>query len=699
MPRAQGLYDPANEHDSCGVAFVVDVYGRRSHDMVQKGLTALRNLAHRGASGCDPDTGDGSGILVQVPDAFLREVVDFPLPRAGKYAVGTAFLPTEVGARDVALRAVGRLVRQEGLRILGWRDLPVAGDVVGRAAAEVEPRMRQLFVAAADGSLSGMDLERRAFCVRKRAEHEAGVYFPSLSTRTLAYEGMLTTHQLAPYFPDLDDPRFTSAIVLVHSRFSTNTFPSWPLAHPYRYLAHNGEINTIRGNRNWMHAREALLASDLIPGDLSRLFPIATEGRSDSATFDEVLELLHLGGRSLPHAVLMMIPEAWENHEEMDPARRAFYRFHASLMEPWDGPASIAFTDGTVIGAVLDRNGLRPSRYWVTDDGLVVMASEVGVLDIPADRVVQKGRLQPGRMFLVDTSLGRIVDDTEIKAQLAAEHPYAAWLHSGLISLPDLPDREPVVYGHESVLRRQQVFGSTEEELRILLAPMARTGVEPIGSMGSDTPVAVLSERPRLLFDYFTQLFAQVTNPPLDAIREELVTSLDTSIGPEPNALAATPAHCRQLVLDFPVIDNDELAKIVHINADGDLPGYATVTVRGLYRVAGAGAELARRLEEICAEVDAAIDVGARFVVLSDRDSTADLAPIPSLLLTSAVHHHLIRAKTRTQVGLIVEAGDVREVHHVALLIGYGAAAVNPYLAMESVEDLAREGYYVKAEA
>ncbi|MBX6387431.1 MAG: glutamate synthase large subunit [Frankia sp.] len=707
MPTAQGLYDPTFEHDACGVGFVVDVHGRRSHELVDQGLTVLRNLDHRGASGSDPDTGDGAGILVQVPDAFLRDVAGFPLPAPGQYAVGIAFLPQVAGARDEAVRTISRLARQEGLRVLGWREVPVISHIVGHAAREVEPRMRQLFVtlpgtpvgpavgAQVDGDAAPfdqMELERRAFCLRKRIERETGVYFPSLSSRTLVYKGMLTTHQLSGYFPDLDDPRFASAIVLVHSRFSTNTFPSWPLAHPYRLIAHNGEINTIRGNRNWMRAREALLRSDLIPGDLSRLFPICSEGASDSASFDEVLELLHLGGRSLPHAVLMMIPEAWENNDEMDPARRDFYRFHATLMEAWDGPASIAFTDGTVIGAVLDRNGLRPSRYWVTDDGLVVMASEVGVLDIPPHRVIQKGRLQPGRMFLVDTAKGRIVSDDEIKAELAAAAPYGEWLHAGVIELDDLPPRERVVYSHESVTRRQQVFGYTQEELRVIIAPMARNGVEPIGSMGTDTPVAVLSERPRLLFDYFQQLFAQVTNPPLDAIREELVTSLDNYVGPEGNLLAASPASCRVVHIPYPVISNTDLAKIIGINDDGDKLGFAAVTVRGLYEVAGGGKALAARLDEICAGVSEAIADGARIIVLSDRDSDERLAPIPSLLLTSAVHHHLIREKTRTKVGLIVEAGDAREVHHIALLCGYGAAAVNPYLAFESVEDLIRHG-------
>lgn len=517
------------------------------------------------------------------------------------------------------------------------------------------------------------------------------MYFPSLSARTIVYKGMLTTGQLEPFFPDLSDRRFASAIALVHSRFSTNTFPSWPLAHPYRFVAHNGEINTVKGNRNWMKARESQLVSDLF-GDkgLERVFPVCTPDASDSASFDEVLELLHLGGRSLPHSVLMMIPEAWENHDSMDPARRAFYQFHSTMMEPWDGPACVTFTDGTQVGAVLDRNGLRPGRYWVTDEGLVVLGSEVGVLDIDPAKVVRKGRLQPGKMFLVDTAEHRIIEDDEIKAGLVADKPYAEWLEAGEIELSDLPEREHIVHTHASVTRRQQTFGYTEEELRIILAPMANTGGEPLGSMGTDSPIAALSARPRLLFDYFTQLFAQVTNPPLDAIREELVTSLRSSLGPQGNLLEPTAASCRSVTLPFPVIDNDELAKLIHINADGDMPGMKAATLSGLYRVSGGGDSLAARIEEICAEADAAIENGARLIVLSDRHSDAEHAPIPSLLLTAAVHHHLIRTKQRTQVGLLVEAGDVREVHHVALLIGFGAAAVNPYLAMESVEDLVR---------
>ncbi|MDT0444975.1 glutamate synthase large subunit [Streptomyces johnsoniae] len=696
-PVKQGMYDPRNEHDACGVGFVATLTGEASHELVDQALTVLRNLEHRGATGSDPDTGDGAGILLQIPDAFLRDSVPFVLPPAGSYAVGLAFLPTGPEAAAAAMGRVAAIAGEEGLAVLGWREVPVAPELLGTAARDTMPAFRQLFVADAAGEKSGLALDRAVFVLRKRAEREAGIYFPSLSARTLVYKGMLTTGQLEPFFPDLSDRRLTSAIALVHSRFSTNTFPSWPLAHPYRFVAHNGEINTVQGNRNWMRARESQLAGDVFgpPEKLARLFPICTPEASDSATFDEVLELLHLGGRPLPHAVLMMVPEAWENHGSMDQARRAFYQYHSTIMEPWDGPACVTFTDGTQVGAVLDRNGLRPGRYWVTDDGLVVLSSEVGVLDIDPARVVRKGRLQPGRMFLVDTAEHRIIEDDEIKAALAAEQPYAEWLEAGLIELADLPEREHIVHTHASVTRRQQTFGYTEEELRVLLTPMAQSGAEPIGSMGTDTPIAALSDRPRLIFDYFTQLFAQVTNPPLDAIREELVTSLLSSLGPQGNLLEPNAASCRSVTLPFPVIDNDELAKLIHINADGNLPGFGAVTLSGLYRVSGGGAALADRIAEICAEADAAIADGARLIVLSDRHSDAEHAPIPSLLLTSAVHHHLIRTKQRTQVGLLVEAGDVREVHHVALLIGYGAAAVNPYLAMESVEDLVARGTYL----
>ncbi|WP_166025282.1 glutamate synthase large subunit [Streptomyces chilikensis] len=691
-PAAQGLYDPRDEHDACGVGFVANLTGEASHTLVDQALTVLRNLEHRGATGSEPDSGDGAGILSQVPDAFLREVAGFELPEAGRYAVGIAFLPQD-GA-DEAVARIDAIAAEENLTVLGWREVPVAPGLLGATARSTMPAFRQVFVT--DGAAAGIELDRKAFLLRKRAERELGVYFPSLSARTIVYKGMLTTGQLEPFFPDLSDRRFASAIALVHSRFSTNTFPSWPLAHPYRFIAHNGEINTVKGNRNWMKARESQLVSELFGEEkLERIFPVCTPDASDSASFDEVLELLHLGGRSLPHSVLMMIPEAWENHPTMDPARRAFYQYHAAMMEPWDGPACVTFTDGTQVGAVLDRNGLRPGRYWITDDGLVVLGSEVGVLDIAPEKVVRKGRLQPGRMFLVDTAEGRVIEDDEIKHALATEHPYQEWLEAAEIELEDLPEREHIVHTHASVTRRQQTFGYTEEELRVIIAPMAKAGAEPIGSMGTDTPIAALSQRPRLLFDYFTQLFAQVTNPPLDAIREELVTSLRSPLGPQGNLLEPTAESCRSVVLPFPVIDNDELAKLIHINADGDMPGMKAATLSGLYRVSGGGAALAARLDEICAEADAAIAGGARLIVLSDRHSDAEQAPIPSLLLTAAVHHHLIRTKQRTQVGLLVEAGDVREVHHVALLIGYGAAAVNPYLAMESVEDLVRAGTFL----
>lgn len=690
---AQGLYDGAHEHDACGVAFVATLDGGPRHEIVAQALTALHNLDHRGAVGAEENTGDGAGILTQVPDAFLREVLPFPLPEQGRYAVGIIFLPGDGTADEVAAQ-IEQVVADSGLALLGWRDVPVDSSMVGPTALSVMPVMRQLVVGAGPDAPDeqGLELERRVWLCRKKIERQCTAYPVSLSTRTLTYKGMLTTDQLPQYFPDLRDERYASALAVVHSRFSTNTFPSWPLAHPYRLVAHNGEINTVKGNRNWMNARQSRLESDLFPGDLADALPICTPDASDSATFDEVLELLHLGGRSLPHAVLMMIPEAWENNADMDPQVRAFYEYHSMLMEPWDGPANLVFTDGTQVGAVLDRNGLRPSRWWVTDDGLVVLGSESGLLDIPAEKVVRKGRVAPGRMFLVDLGRGEILDDQDVKRELAGRQPYQEWLDEHLVHMGQLPEQVHVRHTHASVTRRQQIFGYTEEELRILLAPMAQTGVEPLGAMGTDTPIAVLSDRPRLLFDYFVEAFAQVTNPPLDAIREEIVTSLEGSTGPEPNLLAETPQHARQVVLPFPVIDNDQLAKLRRINLEGQHPDFAPVVVRGLYRVDGGAEALAARLEEICAEVDDAVAKGAFFVVLSDRHADREHAPIPSLLLTSAVHHHLVRNNTRTRVGLLIEAGDVREVHHVATLVAYGAAAVNPYLAMETVEHLCSAG-------
>jgi len=711
-PGKQGLYDPAQEQDSCGVAMVADIQGRQSHAIVADGLTALINLDHRGAAGAEPTSGDGAGILVQLPDRLLRDEAGFALPEPDarghqRYAAGIAFLPADAEVRGKAVALVERIADEENLEVLGWREVPVDADAadIGPTARSVMPHFAMLFVAGkadpAGNRPAGLELDRLTFCLRKRAEHEArnvtgsdteGVYFPSLSSRTMVYKGMLTPEQLPAFFGDLRDERLTTAIALVHSRFSTNTFPSWPLAHPFRFVAHNGEINTIRGNRNRMRAREALLDSALIPGDLTRLYPVCSPDASDSASFDEVLELLHLGGRSLPHAVLMMIPEAWENHATMDAKRRAFYQFHASLMEPWDGPACVTFTDGALVGAVLDRNGLRPCRWWRTADDRVVLASEAGVLDVPPDQVVAKGRLKPGRMFLVDTEAGRIVADDEVKAKLAEQYPYEEWLHAGLLQLAELSDRDHVTQTHDSVLRRQLAFGYTEEELKILLAPMAEKGAEPLGSMGTDTPPAVLSKRSRQLYDYFKQGFAQVTNPPLDAIREEMVTSMSRIMGPERNLLDPGPASCRHIQLPYPVIDNDELAKLIHINDDGDLPGFACTVLSGLFEVDGGGAALAEAIERVRREASEAIAAGARTLVLSDRDSDHKMAPIPSLLLVSAVHHHLVRTKERLRVALVVETGDAREVHHIALLLGYGAAAVNPYLAFETIEDMIAQG-------
>ncbi|MDR6166460.1 glutamate synthase (NADPH/NADH) large chain [Microbacterium paludicola] len=694
FPPQQGMYNPAFEKDACGLAMVATLRGEAGHDIVELALTALRNLEHRGAIGSDAGTGDGAGILTQMPDAFLRAVVDFDLPPAGEYAAGMAFLPRDADERQALKADIETLAASEGLTVLGWREVPTEDENLGKLAFAARPAFEQLFVsrpAVGDApALAGIELDRRVYRLRKRARHEHDAYFVSLSSRTLGYKGMVTTLQLEPFYPDLQDERFASELAVVHSRYSTNTFPSWPLAQPLRMLAHNGEINTVKGNRNWMRARQSQLESELL-GDVQPLLPICTDGASDSASFDEVLELLTLTGRSLPHAVMMMVPEAYEKQTDIDPDLRAFYDYHSIQMEPWDGPAALIFTDGTLVGATLDRNGLRPGRWTETTDGLVVIGSETGVLDFAPERIKRRGRLQPGRMFVVDTSAGRIVEDEEIKRELATLHPWQEWLDAGRVRLKDLPEREHIVHPIASITRRQRTFGYTEEEVRILLTPMGQVGAEPLGAMGSDTPVAVLSERPRLLFDYFTQQFAQVTNPPLDSIREEVVTSLSLGLGPEANLLSWGPEHTRTVTLDFPVIDNDELAKIQHI--DTALKGRSSVTIRGLYRVEAGHKGMQKRLAQMCAEADQAIEDGAEFLVLSDRDSNKDLAPIPSLLMLAAVHHHLIRQQTRMRVGLVVEAGDVREVHHVATLLGYGASAVNPYLAMETVEYLVRAGY------
>jgi glutamate synthase (NADPH/NADH) large chain len=706
QPPAQGLYDPAHEHDACGVGFVVSIKGVRSHGIVRQALQVLCNLLHRGACGCEVNTGDGAGILLQIPDRFLRgrcAALGITLPAAGDYGAGLVFLPRDLAEREKIQGLMATIVGEEGQRLLGWRDLPTDDHLVGPSAVSVEPHMKQVFIGRGGGVTDQAHFERKLYVLRKRFEHAVDrldfpgkrfFYLPSLSSHTIIYKGMLSADQIDPMFPDLADPEVESALALVHQRFSTNTFPSWPLAHPYRYIAHNGEINTLRGNINWMRAREALCRSEVLGDDLKKVFPVIREGGSDSATFDNVLEFLVMNGRSLPHAILMMIPEPWSGHESMSPERKAFYEYHSSLMEPWDGPASIAFTDGTVIGAVLDRNGLRPSRYYVTKDDIVVMASEVGVLDIPPENILIKERLHPGKIFLVDTAQGRIISDDEIKSSLAAERPYAQWLADNLIDIEELPDHPVPAADHEAVLAHQMAFGYTHEDLRLLLGPMAKQGEEPIGSMGTDTALAVLSDKPRLLYDYFKQLFAQVTNPPLDAIREELVTSMASTVGPERNLLHPEPESCRQIGIKYPVIDNRELAKLAHVASHG----FRATTLSMLYPVAEGSAGLERALEALRARASEAIAAGHDIVILSDRGVDRTHAAIPSLLATAAVHHHLVREGSRTRCALILETGDAREVHHVALLIGYGAGAVNPWVAFETIDDMIRQGLLVDIE-
>jgi glutamate synthase (ferredoxin) len=701
-PAKQGLYDPQFEHEACGVGFVVNIKGRKSHAIIQQALQALFNLNHRGACGCEANTGDGAGILIQTPHEFLKLVARearVTLPAAGEYGVGMVFVPNDAAQRAECEKVFADIAAEEGQPVLGWRTIPTSNVTLGATALASEPLMRQVFLARNSKLADDAAFERKLYVIRKRAENAirysgkvAGgefFYLSSLSYKTVVYKGMLLTEQLSHYYPDLSHPAMESALALVHSRFSTNTFPSWNRAHPYRYLAHNGEINTLRGNINWMHARQAMFESDLFGDDLKKILPVICTDGSDSAMFDNCLELLVLAGRSLPHAMMMMIPEPWTRHESMSDEKKAFYEYHSCLMEPWDGPASIAFTDGRQIGAVLDRNGLRPSRYYVTKDDLVIMASEVGVLDVPADRVLQKGRLQPGRMFLVDTELGRIVADEEIKHQAASAQPYRDWLDQNLIRLADVPDPgilpEP---DHETVLQRQLAFGYTFEDLRFLMLPMARDGAEAVGSMGTDTPLAVLSNKAQPLSSYFKQLFAQVTNPPIDCIREEIITATATAIGSERNLLKPGPEHAQLVELKSPILTNEEFAKLKHIQ----LPGFKSVTFPILFKVADGPLGLEKAMEELCRQVSRAIKDGINVVVLSDRGVNKDWAPIPSLLAVSGVHHHLIREGTRTRVGLVLESGAPREVHQYSLLIGYGCGAINPYLAFETLDDMLRQG-------
>ena len=704
LPAPIGLYDPAHEHDACGVGFVVNIRGERSHDIVAKGLQILENLEHRGACGCDPETGDGSGLLMQLPHEFFQreaERLGFGIPAPGEYGVGQVFLPLDPAKRESFEKIFEKIVEDEGQRFLGWRSVPIVESQCGRIARRAMPAIRQIFIGRDPRLADAEAFERKLYVIRKRASAEVArhqradndyFYVCSLSALTIVYKGQLISTQIPRFFPDLVDAEVKTALALVHQRFSTNTFPSWDRAHPYRFLSHNGEINTLRGNINWMHARQMLFASPLFGDDLKKLLPIIEPTGSDSAMFDNCLELLIRTGRSLPHAVMMMIPEAWQNDPAMSPSKRAFYEYHSCLMEPWDGPASIAFTDGRQIGAVLDRNGLRPSRYLVTKDGLVVMASETGVLDIPADNVALKGRLQPGRMFLVDTVQQRIVNDEEIKESMAARQPYRAWLDQSLLALPAIaePRSAPSIAGFEPIdlLKQQQAFGYTVEELKMLLTPMAVNGQEAVGSMGTDTPLAVLSDQAPLLFNYFKQLFAQVTNPPIDPIREELVTSPETTIGAEQNLFEEGPLHCRQLRLIRPVLDNRELEKIKGLAE----PGLRAITLDTLFAVGAGGEGLSRALDALCAAASKAVADGYTIIVLSDRGVNAGYAPMPSLLATAAVHHHLIREGTRTRVGLVVESGEPREVMHFCLLMGYGAGAINPYLALASMAGMIRDG-------
>jgi glutamate synthase (NADPH/NADH) large chain/glutamate synthase (ferredoxin) len=700
FPAKQGLYDPRFEKDACGIGFVVNIKGQRSHRIVQNGLQVLENLSHRGAQGCDPCTGDGSGILLQVPHEFFKRAakdLGMKLPGAGEYGVGMLFMPPDPEARKQCETLISGIVKEEGARLIGWRDVPVKSDAIGTQARKTEPFMRQVFIAR--GIFNEEQFERKLYVIRKQIEkavRESAIegreyfYIPSLSSSTIVYKGLLLPSQMAAYYQDLNDANVTSAMALIHSRFSTNTFPTWPLAHPYRYVCHNGEINTLKGNVNWMRARQGRLNSDLIGADMEKLFPIVSENQSDSACLDNALEFLVMGGRSLPHAMMMLIPEPWVANPQMDLDRRGFYQYHAAMMEPWDGPAAVCFTDGKLIGATLDRNGLRPCRYQVTADGVVVLASEAGVLPAEPKDVRQKGRLMPGRMFLVDTVQGRIIDDEEIKADIVGRKPYRSWVTQYGISLDELPEPLNVPQpDHPTIRQRQQAFGYTVEELKMVISPMVLTGEEAVSSMGTDTPLAVLSERPQLLFKYFKQLFAQVTNPPIDPIREQLVMSLVTNIGPKPNLMDESPESCRRIKVQQPILTNADLQKIREI-ADSH---FKSKTLRMLFRVAEGPDGLGAAVDDLCKQASQAIKEGYTFLILSDRGVNEEWAPIPSLLGISAVHHHLVRECTRTEVGLILETGEPRDVHQFACLLGYGAGTVNPYLIFETLVDLERDGY------
>ena len=694
LPQPQGLYDPAQERDSCGIGFVANIKGQKSHDIIVKGIQVLINLTHRGACGCDPETGDGAGVLIQIPHKFFaRECAKrgFTLPAAGEYGVGMTFLPVERHDRLQCEGILERIVTEEGLTVLGWRDTPINGAAIGREARNSQPYIQQIFVSRGKG-MNEDQLERKLYLVRKRAENEVAksdlpeksfFYMPSFSCRTIVYKGLLLAPQIANFYPELSDPDVISALCLVHQRFSTNTFPTWQLAHPYRFIAHNGEINTLRGNVNWMHARQSVLESPLFGADIKKLFPIIAPGGSDSASFDNALELLVMAGRGISHAMAMLIPEAWSGNPDMNPQKRAFYEYHASLMEPWDGPAAIAFTDGRSIGATLDRNGLRPARYLVTNDDLIIMASEAGVLPVKPEDVKLKGRLQPGKMLLVDTVGGRIISDKELKANLYGRNPYQLWIKENQVQIHELPE-PPREYGTErdTLLQRQRAFGYTDEDLKMILGPMAAKGEEPIGSMGADTPLACLSDKPQPLFNYFKQLFAQVTNPPIDPIREEMVMSLISYIGTERNILAETPQHCHTLRLPHPILTNRDLERLRRVSQGS----FLATTLPMLFAVEEGERGLERALGQLCRRASLAIQSGYTLLILSDRGLDRDYAPIPSLLALAAVHNHLVREETRTQVALIIESGEPREVMHFALLIGYGASAVNPYLALETLQ-------------